>query len=477
MIEVGIGFAVLFVLLFLEVPIAFGMGLVGVAGLAWFRGWDAALAVVGNEAFGQLLHYDFAVLPLFILMGNFIAQSGVSADLYKAANAWVGHTRGGLASATIVASGGFSAVCGSSLATSATMTKVAMPSMRAYHYDDSLAAGSVAAGGTLGILIPPSVVLVLYGVMTDTDIAKLFAAGLVPGIVSLALFVAAIWVTTRFRPEAGPCADRLNWRMRVRALTGVSGMLALFVIVMGGIYLGFFSPTEAAGIGAFGAFLIGWLKGSLTPQAPKGITPMFRWLAGGWRDREAGEAARAFAHAHIRRGGIDWRTIASILDDSARTSAALFCILIGALIFANFINVSDVPRALADWLVGLAVDPITVILLMIGIYLVLGCILESISMMLLTVPVFYPIVASLDFGLSPQETLIWFGIVVVVVIEISLITPPIGLNVFVMRTLLPDVPVGKIFKGVMPFIAADLVVMAALVFLPSLALMLPRLLP
>ncbi|MEQ8702232.1 MAG: TRAP transporter large permease [Bauldia litoralis] len=475
MAEVAVGFAVLFLLLFLEVPIAFGMAIVGVAGLAWFRGWEPALTVIGNEAFGQLLHYDFAVLPLFILMGNFIAQSGVSRDLYSAAHAWVGHTPGGLASATIVASGGFSAVCGSSLATSATMTKVAMPSMRAYKYDDSLAAGSIAAGGTLGILIPPSVVLVLYGVMTDTDIGKLFAAGLVPGIASLLLFVAAIRVTVALRPAAGPRADRLAWGARFASLKGVWGMLLLFAIVMGGIYLGLFSPTEAAGIGAFGAFAIGWLKGSLTPGAPSGVGPAFAWLFSGCRNREAGRRALDFAAAPFRRRGIDWRTIANVLDETARTSAALFCILIGALIFANFINVSDVPVDLADQLTALKADPLVVLLLIILIYLVLGCILESISMMLLTVPVFYPIIASLNFGLGPQETLIWFGIVVVVVIEISLITPPIGLNVFVLKTLLPDVPVTRIFKGVLPFIAADVVRTAVLIAIPAISLALPRL--
>ncbi len=474
MTEVAIGFGILFFLLFLEVPISFGLALVGACGLAYYRGIDAALSVVGNEAFGQIVKYEYAVLPLFILMGNFIAQSRISFDLYKASNAWVGHTPGGLASATVVACGGFSAVCGSSLATTATMTRVAMPSMREYRYSESLAAGAIAAGGTLGILIPPSIVLVFYGVMTDSDIAKLFAAGLVPGLLSLAVFILAIRIVTAVSPAAGPRGAKLPFRARIVALKGVWGMLVLFGIVIGGIYLGLFSPTEAAGIGAMGAFLIGWLRGSLTPDTPTGIGPLWTWLLSGGRDRAAGAAVLRFLSAPFRRKGVDWKTLGQVIDETGRTTAALFFILIGAMIFANFINVSNVPRDLADWLVALKVAPILVVLLIVLIYIVLGCILESISMMLLTVPVFYPVVAALDFGLDPTETLIWFGIVVVVVIEISLITPPIGINVFVLKSLLPDVSLGRIFRGVVPFILADIALLAILILVPWISLALPR---
>jgi TRAP-type C4-dicarboxylate transport system permease large subunit len=474
MTAVAIGFVVLFVLLFLEVPIAFGMGLVGYFGLVYFLDTNAALSVIGNEAFGQILKYDFAVLPLFILMGNFIARSGISNDLYDASNAWVGHTRGGLATATIVACGGFSAVCGSSLATAATMTKVAMPSMRRYGYADSLASGSIAAGGTLGILIPPSVALVFYGIMTDSDIGKLFAAGLLPGILGILLYITAIKVVTRINPELGPKGERTGWRQRFAVLRGVWGILLLFGVVMGGIYFGVFSPTESAGIGAFGALAIGWLNGSLTPQTPRGVGPLITWLISGFRERAALAEFGRFLAAPVRRGRFDWKTIIDVLNESGRTSVAMFSILIGSLIFANFINVSNVPRELADWFLAIKVSPLVVVLIIVAVYIVLGCILESISMMLLTVPVFYPIILALDFGMTQQDALIWFGIVVVVVIEISLITPPIGLNVFVLKTLLPDVPVTRIFRGVLPFIAADVVRTAILIFVPVISLLLTR---
>ncbi len=474
MIEVAIAFVVLFILLFLEVPIAFGMGLVGFVGLIHYLDMGPALAAVGTDAFGQILNAEFAVLPLFILMGNFIAQSRISNDLYDASNAWLGHTRGGLATATIAACGGFSAVCGSSLATSATMTKVAMPSMRRYGYADSLAAGSIAAGGTLGILIPPSVALVFYGIMTDTDIGKLFAAGFLPGLLGVVLYISAIRVVTGFKPSLGPPGERTPWVGRLIALRGVWGMLLLFGIVMGGIYAGIFSPTESAGIGAFGALLIGWLKGGLTPQTPLGVWPFFVWLFTGCRNRQLLAESGRFFSAPFRRGGVEWGVLGRVLMESGRTSAALFTILIGSLIFANFINVSQVPTDLADWFQEEKFAPMAVLLLIIGIYLVLGCILESISMMLLTVPVFYPIIKVLDFGLGDEEaTLIWFGIIVVVVIEISLITPPIGLNVFVLKSLLPEVPVTTIFKGVIPFIGADIVRTALLLLIPWIALWLP----
>ena len=432
---VGVGFAVLFLLLFLEVPIAFGMAFVGFVGFAYIVGLTPALRIIGQTASDTVFNYDFSVLPLFILMGNFIAYSRISQDLYDASNAWLGHYRGGLASATIVACAGFSAVCGSSLATAATMTKVAMPPMRRYGYAESLAAGAIASGGTLGILIPPSVALVFYGIMTQSDIGKLFAAGIVPGIVGALFYVGAVVVTTRLNPALGPPGPRLPWLARVVALRGVWGMLLLFALVMGGLYVGWFTPVEAAGIGAAGAFLIA-----------------------------------------LARRALDRRLFLRILVESGRTSAMLFIILIGSLLFANFINVARFPNHIADWIQGIGLGPYAVMALIVLIYVVLGCILESISMLLLTVPVFFPIVAGLDFGLGgPERTLIWFGIIVVVVIEISLITPPIGLNVFVLKSLLPETPLSTIFRGVIPFIMADSVRVAVLVALPAISLFLPDL--
>ncbi len=423
-----LGFGALFVLLLLQVPIAFGMALVGTVGFAHYIGFLPALRSIGNTATDMVMVYDFSVLPLFILMGNFVARSGISQDLYEASNAWLGHKRGGLAMATIVACGGFSAVCGSSLATVATMSKVAVPSMRAFGYDERLTTGSIAAGGTLGILIPPSVALVFYGIMTETDIGQLFAAGIIPGLLGILLYAGAVAVVTRINPELGPPANPLPWRARIAALRGIWGMLVLFVIVMGGIYGGIFTPTEAAGIGAFGAFIIALLRRRLT-----------------------------------------FRLTLDALAESGRTTAMLLALLVGSLLFANFINVARVPNEIADWFAGLDVAPIVVVIVCVSVYILLGCILESISMMLLTVPVFYPVIQTLGLDL------VWFGIVVVVVIEISLITPPIGLNVFVLKSLLPDVPLPQIFRGVIPFIAADIVRVAVIIALPGLTLFLPRL--
>ena len=435
MIVVLAGFVLLFVLLFLEVPIAFGMGFVGFLGFAWLVGLTPALRGVGQIASDTVFSYEFSVLPLFILMGNFVAYSRISQDLYDASHAWLGHQRGGLATATIVACAGFSAICGSSLATAATMTKVAMPPMRRYGYADSLAAGSIASGGTLGILIPPSVAFVFYGIMTQTDIGKLFASGILPGLLGVLLYIAAIVVTTWIKPELGPPGERTPLRQRFIALRGVWGMLVLFTLVMGGLYSGFFTPVEAAGIGAAGGWIIAMARRSLT-----------------------------------------WDLFKRVLIESGRTSAMLLLILIGSLIFSQFINVARFPNIIADWVKALEVGPYAVMAAIVVIYVILGCILESISMLLLTIPVFFPIVAGLDFGLGgPERTLIWFGVIVVVTIEISLITPPIGLNVFVLKSLLPEVSLRTIFRGVTPFIIADFVRLAVLLALPVVSLALPDL--
>jgi tripartite ATP-independent transporter DctM subunit len=421
-----IGFAVLLLLLFLGVPIALGMVLVGFVGFAILIGVDPAMAMTGQIAYETSLSYGLSVLPLFILMGNLINQSRLSEDLYDASNAFLGHRRGGLAMATIVACGGFSAVCGSSLATAATMAKVSMPSMRRYGYADSLASGSIAAGGTLGILIPPSVIMVIYGIMTNTDIGKLFAAGLLPGALAVSLYMAAVWLVTTINPALGPRGERKTMRERLNALKGVYGVLLLFIVVMGGIYAGVFTPTEAAGIGAFGAFVSTVLRRMLT-----------------------------------------WQGLINSLLESARTTSLMFLVLIGAIVFSNFVNVAGMPRALSEWIIGLNVSPLMVVVWMLVIYFLLGCVLESLSMVLLTVPVFFPIVQQL--GLDP----VWFGIIVVVAVEISLITPPVGLNVFVLKGVLEDVPTGTIFRGVTPFILADLVRLAILVLVPGITLLLP----
>ncbi len=428
MTEALIGFAALLVLVFLRIPIAFAMGLVGLVGFGIISGWTPSLAMTARLVIDTGQDYGLSVIPLFILMGNFVSRAGLSAELFAASNAFLGHRRGGLAMATIVACGGFSAICGSSLATAATMAKVAMPSMRKYGYGDSLAAASIAAGGTLGILIPPSVILVIYGLITEQSIGKLFAAGILPGLIGILFYLGAVQFVVARRPGDGPKGERLSWPDRMRALSGVWGTVLLFVIVLGGIYGGVFTPTEAAGFGAGGAFVIALARGTLT-----------------------------------------WRALFDVLVDSARTTAMLFTVLIGALIFSNFVNRAGLPDGLLDLVTGFNVPPMVVILLILAVYIVLGCVFESLSMLLLTVPIFFPLVESLGFDL------IWFGIIVVVVTEISLITPPVGLNVFVLSGVLPDVSTGTIFRGVTPFWCADIVRLALLVFVPGLSLFLPGL--
>lgn len=423
-----IGFACVFALLLLGVPIGFGMAAVGLLGFAYVVGLAPALAMLGQIAYETPLSYSLIVIPLFILMGNFITRAGLSRELYDAAYAFIGHLRGGLALTTLTASTGFSAVCGSSLATVATMSKVAMPQMRAYRYADSLATGAIAAGGTLGILIPPSVILVLYGIMTQNDIGKLFIAGIIPGLIGLLFYACAAWAVTARNPAAGPRGERSSWSQRLRALRGVGGIALLFLIVIGGIYLGVFTPTEAAAIGAAGAFV--------------------------------------FA---LARRALGLRDLLSVLLETARMTAMIFVILIGAFLFSNFVNVAGLPGALSSWVSEANIPPLAVMLAILAIYVVLGCALESLSMLLLTVPIFYPIVIGLGF--DP----IWFGIVVVMVIEISLITPPIGLNVFVLKATLPEVSTGTIFRGVLPFIVADVLRVGLLVLVPSIVLFLPNL--
>ncbi len=426
MTEALIGLAALLGLAFLRVPIAFAMIVTGFFGMMYVGSTRGALANVGQTAFDAAISYELSVVPLFVLMGNFVARARLAGELYDASNAFLGHRKGGLAMATVVACGGFSAICGSSLATAATMSKVAMPSMRRYGYDDGLAAGSIAAGGTLGILIPPSVILVIYGILTQTSIGKLFAAGVIPGIIAVLFYLAAVrWVTFR-DPSKGPAGERMGWPERFRLLRSVWGVLTLFAIVMGGIYGGVFSPTEAAGIGAVGAFLFALFRGALT-----------------------------------------WRTLQEVLLESAMTTAMLFAVLIGALLFANFINLTDFPQTLLEIAGQFAETPWLVILAILVIYILLGTVFESLSMILLTVPIFFPLV--MELGYDP----VWFGIVVVVVTEISLITPPVGLNVFVLKGVLPDVRTSTIFRGVTPFWVADLFRLALLVLVPALSLWLP----
>lgn len=431
-----IGFAAVLGLVFLRMPIAIAMALVGTVGYAYETSTRAAISVAGRLIIDTSQDYGLSVVPLFILMGLFVNKGGLSQELYRASHAFLGHFRGGLAMATIVACGGFSAICGSSLATAATMSKVAMPQMRKYNYSDELSTASIAAGGTLGILIPPSVILVIYGLLTETSIGKLFIAGILPGFIGIVFYLLAVRYTVARKPDSGPAGERVEWAGRLDALKDVWFVIALFILVIGGLYGLFnfaplnltFSPTEAAGMGAAGAFLIALLRGSLT-----------------------------------------FTSIKEVLVETAHTTASLFAVLIGAWIFSNFINLAGLPTALLELVTQWSLAPLAVIFMILLVYLVLGCVFESLSMLLLTVPIFFPLVTSLGF--DP----VWFGIIVVVVTEISLITPPVGLNVFVLKGVLGDVSTGTIFRGTVPFWIADIFRLLILVLLPGLVLFLPRL--
>ncbi|CUA85859.1 TRAP transporter, DctM subunit [Chelatococcus sambhunathii] len=427
-----IAFAILLVMVFARIPIAFAMAIVGGVGFALLRGWGPAGAMVGNAVFETGLNYSLSVVPLFIFMGNVLAGSGIAQGLFSAADRVFGRMRGGLAMATVLSCGGFSAVCGSSLATAATMSKVTMPSMRRFGYADSLATGAIAAGGTLGILIPPSVVLIIFGLLTEADIGKLFLAGIIPGIVGIVGYLLAVMVAVRLNPEQAPPVREVHPMTR-RDAVSVAAVLGLFAFIMTGIYGGLFTPIEAAGMGAAAALAI------------------------------------AFATGGLARAAL-WRAFL----DSATASAMIFAIIIGAEIFSNFVTFAGLPDSLSTMVENLGLSPWAVLLAIVLIYIVLGCFLESLSMILLTVPVFYPLVSELDFGLAilqdREAVLIWFAIIVVVVTEISLITPPIGMNVFVLRSVLPDVPLRTIFRGVYVFWMADIVRLALIIGLPALSL-------
>ena len=423
-----LGFGFMIVLMALGLPISFAMLISGGLGIVGVVNLKAALGMLGQLPISITMNYELSVVPMFVLMGLFVNRAQLSRDIYDATHAFLGHRRGGLAMATVTACGGFAAVCGSSLATAATMAKVAMPSMRRYGFSDKLAVGSIASGGTIGILIPPSVVLVLYGIMTSTDIGKLFLAGILPGLLSIGLYIITIAVTTAMDPASGPRAERAGYRERLRRLKRVGAMIMLFVFIIGGIYLGVFTPTEAGAAGAFGAFVFALWRRSLT-----------------------------------------FWTFIECLMETTKMTAMLFIVLVGAIIFSNFVNLAGLPGALSNLITSRGVGPMGVIFNMMLVFLVLGCFLDSLAMILLTVPIFFPIVSSMGF--DP----IWFGIVVVMVSELALITPPVGMNIFVLKSTIGDVELGTIYQGVIPFAIADVVRISIIIFYPAIPLLLPRL--
>ena len=426
MTEALIGFLAIFGLALLRFPLAFSMGLVGLVGIGVTRGWVPAFASTAQVVYETGFAYTLSVIPLFILMGNFVARAGLAHELFHAAYTFIGHRRGGLAHATIAACAGFGAICGSSIATAATMSKVAYPSMKKLGYSDALSTGVIAAGGTLGIMIPPSTIMVIYGIITETHIGKLFAAGVIPGILTATLMMTAVVLMTWHDPEHAPAGEKYTWSERMAALRGIWGVLLLVVVVLGGIYGGFFTATEGAGMGAMGAFL--------------------------------------FA---LARRALNWKTLLEVLTESARTTAMLFTLLIAATLFANFVNFTTMPMELKDWITHLGLSPIMIVGAMMVIYILLGTVMEELTMVLLTIPLFFPIVVELGF--DP----VWFGVLIVMVIQIGLISPPVGMNLFVINTLLPKVGLGKIFGGVWPQVLVLVITLALLLFFPGLSLWLP----
>ena len=422
------GFAILLLLCFLGFRVGFATLFVGFVGFAFERGWGASLAMVSQQVFEDANNYNLSVIPLFILMGVFIYRSDVSSDLYDTAYAALGRFKGGLALATVLACGGFSAVCGSTLATAATMSKVAMPQMKAFNYSDKLAAGTIAAGGTLGIMIPPSVPLVIYGIIAEQDIALLFIAGILPGILLVTLFMLAVAIMVRIDPTAAPPAPPLEAARRKTARRGAIPVLILFIVVLGGIYGGVFTATEASGIGAVGAAVIAFLRGHL-------------------------------------RSLTSWRVS---LVEAAITTSKIFIVLFGAVVFSQFINLSGLPYDILDFVEDSELTPTQLVLFIIAIALLMGMVFESIGILVLLVPVFLPALS------QSGVDMIWFGIIVVLVTEIGLITPPIGMNAFVVKSVLPEVKLSDIFRGITPFVIALLVGLALVFFLPWIATLLPN---
>ena len=421
-----IGFVSLFALMLLRVPVGMAMGLVGVCGYSYIVGSGPALKLIGQTSMRTVTDYTFGVIPMFMLMGAFVSVSGVSRELFRAANAFIGHLRGGLGVATVVACGGFAAICGSSVATAATFSSVAYPEMRRFGYPQSFSTGVIAAGGTLGAMLPPSTVLAVYAILTQQDIGKLFMAGIIPGILAMLMYVLTIFIIVQVRPDWLPRGEQKTWPERLNGLKDVWAPLVLFVFVIGGLYGGFFTPTEAGGVGATGAFLLGVLRGKL-----------------------------------------DRAGILTALLSATRTAAAVFTVLIGALIFGYFLTVTQVPQNLTAFLSELGLGRYGVLALIMVMYLILGCLMDAMAMIILTVPIVFPIIVQLGF--DP----IWFGIIIVMTVELGLIHPPVGMNVFVIKSVVQDVSFMTIFKGVIPFVLTDLLRLVILIAFPMIALWLP----
>ena len=422
-------FGVCLLLIGLRMPVAVAMFVVGGFGFASLAGWPAFLNLLNTAPFGRVSSYTLSVLPLFLLMGQLATRAGLSRLLFDAARACVGHRPGGLAISTIGGCAGFGAVCGSSLATAATMGSVALPEMRRYGYSGALATGTLAAGGTLGILFPPSIILVIYAIITEQSIGKLFLAALLPGVIAALGYAAAIIAYVRFNPAAGPAAPQLPFAERLRGIGKAWPVLAIFLAVIGGIYLGIFTPTEAAAIGAAAIGLV------------------------------------AFASGRLR-----WGALSDSLLETARATGMIFLILIGAEVFNAFLALTQIPSALADALAGSGLAPLAILVGILLVYLVLGCVMDSLAMILLTVPVFFPLVTGLDFGYTEEQVAIWFGVMALIVVEIGLITPPIGLNVYAINAMDRSIRLSESFRGTVPFLLSGFALLAIILLLPGVCL-------
>ncbi len=423
-------FPVLLLLIFLRVPIGLAMLGVGLVG-AWqvYGGLAPVLGQAKTLAYGTFSNHSLSIVPLFLLMGQFATLGGMSRALFKAAEAFVGHRKGGVAMAAIGACAGFGSICGSSLATAATMGQVALPELRRAGYAGSLATGALAAGGTLGILIPPSIVLVIYAILAEQNIAKMFAAALMPGILATLGYMLVVNLSVRFKPSLAGDLPPVPWPERWQALAAVWPVLLIFVVVVGGIYGGLFTPTEGAAVGAVTTGLLAW-----------------------WR------------------GGLSKAGVRSAFEATASGTAMVFLIVLGAAAYNTFLALSQLPQELAGWVGSQGLSPYSILAAILVFYIVFGCVMDSLSMILLTIPIFFPMVSGLDFGLSPEHTAIWFGVLVLIVVEVGLITPPVGMNLFIIQSMAPDIPIRETYRGVWPFVASDMLRVLLLVAFPSIAL-------
>ena len=430
----GLLFGICLVLITLRMPVAIAMFVVGSFGFISLAGLQAFLGLLNTGPFGRVSGYTLSVLPLFLLMGQFAVRAGLGSSLFNSARAWVGNYRGGLAISTIFGCAAFGSICGSSVATAATMGSVAIPEMRRSGYSDGLITGTLAAGGTLGILIPPSLILVIYAVITEQSIGKLFLAALIPGIIATLGYSLTVGIYVRLKPSAAPLIQGVPIQKKVRSLVPVIPVAAIFLLVIGGIYFGVFTPTEGAAIGAAATFLLACVSGKL-----------------------------------------DWSSFVTSVLETAQATAAIFLILIGAEIYNGFLALSGIPSELAGLFEDSGLAPMLILIGILLLYLILGCVMDSLAMILLTVPVFFPLVTGLDFGFSADEIAIWFGILTLIVVEVGLITPPLGLNVYVINSLAKDIPLANSFKGILPFLLSDIVRIGIILALPATCLWLPGL--